>query len=78
MVSSGLAKTFRCGCTDEGECGIGLKYLHCKRSDSVKVLDRVIVAEFGGETAAFDAFHPEGYVIEGRYVPISRLGHEHT
>jgi hypothetical protein len=43
-----------------------------------EVLDRVIVIEFGGETAAFDAFHPEGYVIEGRYVPISKLGHEHT
>lgn len=43
-----------------------------------EVFDRVIVVEFGGETAAFDAFHPKGYVIEGRYVPISKLGHERT
>jgi hypothetical protein len=43
-----------------------------------EVFDKVIVVEFGGEAAAFDAFHPEGYVIEGRCVPISKLGHEHT
>ena|ERR1700739_3096300 len=42
-----------------------------------EVLERVIVVEFGGETAAFDAFHPEGYVIEGRYVPLAKLGHQH-
>ena len=39
--------------------------------------DRVTVVEFGGETVAFDAFHPAGYVIEGRYVTISKLGHAH-
>jgi hypothetical protein len=43
-----------------------------------EVLDRVTAVEFGGETAAFDAFHPEGYVIEGRYATISKLGQEHT
>jgi hypothetical protein len=43
-----------------------------------EVLERVIVVEFGGEAAAFDAFHPEGYVIEGQYVPLSKLGHQHT
>jgi hypothetical protein len=42
-----------------------------------EVLDRVIVVEFGGETAAFDAFRPEGYVIEGQYVPLAKLGHQH-
>jgi len=51
------------------------QYLHCKRRDSVKKLDRVTVVEFAGETAAFDAFHPAGYVIEGRYMTISKLGH---
>jgi hypothetical protein len=29
------------------------------------VLDKVIVVEFGGDKSAFDAFYPEGYVIEG-------------
>jgi hypothetical protein len=38
------------------------------------VLDRVIVVEFGGITAAFDGFSPAGYFIEGQYVPLSKLG----
>lgn len=41
------------------------------------VLQRVIVVEFGGELAAFDAFRPEGYVIEGQYVPQAKLGNQH-
>jgi hypothetical protein len=42
------------------------------------VLDRVIVIEFGAEPAVFDAFHPEGYIIAGQYVPRSKLGPQHT
>jgi hypothetical protein len=41
------------------------------------VLDRVIVIECGTEAAAFDAFHPEGYIIDGRYVPFAKLGPQH-
>ena len=77
MVSSGFAKTFCCDCTGQGECGTGLSICTAREGFGKEVFDRVIVVEFGGETAAFDAFH-QGYVIEGRYVPISKLGPEHT
>ncbi len=42
------------------------------------VLGKVIVVEFGGEKSAFDAFHPEGYVIDGQCVPLAKLGHQYT
>jgi hypothetical protein len=37
----------------------------------------VIVVEFGSEEAMFDAFHPEGYIISGQYVPLSKLDGQH-
>jgi hypothetical protein len=41
------------------------------------VLDRVIIVEFGGERSAFDGFAPEGYIIEGHYVPLRKLGQDY-
>ena len=41
------------------------------------VLDRIIVIEFGGDASAFDAFSPAGYVIRGRYIPLSKVGPEY-
>ena len=38
------------------------------------VLDRVIVVEFGAEAAAFDAFHAEGFFIDGKYVKAASWG----
>ena len=44
---------------------------------SQDVLDRVIIVEFGGERSVFDGFSPQGYIIEGHYVPIEKLGREY-
>ena len=41
---------------------------------SQDVLDRVIIVEFGGERSVFGGFFPQGYIIEGQYVPIEKLG----
>ena len=41
------------------------------------VLDRVIIVEFGGERSAFDGFAPEGYIIEGHYVPLRKVGQDY-
>jgi len=44
---------------------------------SQEVLDRVIIVEFGGERSAFDGFSPQGYIIDGHYVPIEKLGRDY-
>jgi len=28
----------------------------------------------GGESSAFDALHPEGYIIDVQYVPLAKIG----
>jgi hypothetical protein len=42
-----------------------------------EVLDRVIIIEFSGDSAPFDGFDPKGYIIKGRYMPLSELGTEY-
>jgi hypothetical protein len=42
-----------------------------------KGFDKEVLVEIGGEASAFDAFHPDGSVIDGKYVPLSKLGLEH-
>jgi hypothetical protein len=42
------------------------------------VLDRVIAIEFGGEKSTFDGFDPNGYIIQGKYVPLSKLDIDHS
>jgi hypothetical protein len=41
------------------------------------VLERVIIVEFGGERSAFDGIAPAGYIIEGHYVPLRKLGQDY-
>jgi hypothetical protein len=39
-----------------------------------ETLKRVIVIEFGLDGAIFDAIIPEGYVIDGKFIPLVQLG----
>ena len=36
-------------------------------------LGRVIVVEFGSDAAVFDGVIPQGYLIEGRFIPLKTL-----
>lgn len=40
-----------------------------------EVLNKVIIIEFGSEgKACFDGFAPQGYFLEGKYLPADKLG----
>ncbi len=42
-----------------------------------EALDRVIVIDFGSEEAVFDAIVPEGYLIDGKFIPLTKLDQQH-
>jgi len=42
-----------------------------------EALDRVIVVEFGSSAAVFEGVVPQGYVIDGKFVPLEKLDLEH-
>lgn len=42
-----------------------------------EALDRVIIVEFGSRAAVFDGVVPQGYVIDGKFVPLEKLDLEH-
>ena len=42
-----------------------------------KLLSRVIMIEFAPGAAMFDAIIPEGYSINGKFVPLTKLGIEY-
>jgi hypothetical protein len=46
MVSSRAAKTFRCSCRDEQECGTHFDFGAARKGFDTDVLDKVIVVEF--------------------------------
>src|SRR5882672_7050817 len=48
-----------------------------RRGLSQDVLDRVVVVEFGGDRSVFDGICPEGYMIEGKYVPLRELSRDY-
>ena len=41
---------------------------------SEAALRRVVVIEFGDEQAAFEALTPAGYIIDGEWVPVRKVG----
>jgi hypothetical protein len=42
-----------------------------------EILSRLIVIEFAPGAVMFDAIIPEGYSINGRFVPLTNLGEEY-
>ena len=48
-----------------------------ERGIPAETLRRVIVIEFAPGVPAFDGIVPEGYIIEGKFVPLMQLGLEY-
>lgn len=42
-----------------------------------EALDRVIVIEFGSAAAVFEGYIPEGYLINGKFIPPEKLNREY-
>lgn len=40
------------------------------------VIERIVIIEFGAENAVFEALEPNGYLINGSWVPLRKAGSE--
>lgn len=48
-----------------------------ERGLSTETLGRVIVIEFAPDVPAFDGIVPEGYIVDGKFVPLTKLAIEY-
>jgi hypothetical protein len=63
------------GMEERGE-NVSIELLRRKGFDN-ETLNRVIVIDFGSEKAVFDGIVPDGYLIDGKFIPLGKLDREH-